>query len=152
MLNAVTTEHLNELQSRLPATVFGVDPVRYLEDPRRILEGKAKAVLRPSCVQDVSKIVGYANEHRLPIVPYSGGTGLVGGQIYPDVPEPLVISTERLNSIRSVWPSENVLVCDAGVTLSEVQLAAEQENRNHNFRTPYSGPIRFDISKIRAVF
>ena len=66
---------------------------------------------------------------RIGIVPYSGGTGLVGGQLMQDGPAPVVMSLERMNKIRAVYPSENVLVCDAGVILATVQQAAEDIGR-----------------------
>ena len=63
------------------------------------------------------------------MVPYGGGTGLVGGQITPDGPAPLLLSLERMTAIRAVHPSENVLVAEAGAILSDVQSAAEANGR-----------------------
>lgn len=65
----------------------------------------------------------------VPVVPYSGGTGLVGGQVAPDGPVPVVLSLARLNRIRAVYPSENVLEADGGVILKDIQSAAEATGR-----------------------
>ena len=58
-----------------------------------------------------------------------GGTGLVGRQVKPGGVVPLVISLERLNRIRAVYPQENVLVAEAGAILADVQAAAEEQGR-----------------------
>jgi FAD/FMN-containing dehydrogenase len=63
------------------------------------------------------------------IVPYGGGTGLVGGQVSPDGPEPLILSMERMAAIRGVWPEENVLVAEAGAVIADIQKAAEAAGR-----------------------
>ena len=59
------------------------DKAGYLEDWRGNFSGKAKAVLHPRNVQQVSELLAYADEHHIPIVTQGGNTGLVGGGI-PD--------------------------------------------------------------------
>ena len=63
------------------------------------------------------------------LVPYSGGTGLVGGQVMSNGPRAVILSLDRMTRIRQVYPSENVLVCDAGVVLADVQAAAARVDR-----------------------
>jgi len=98
----------------------------YLEDPRGNLEGKAGLVLAPRNVQEVAAIVRLCADNRVPIVPFGGGTGLVGGQIMTDGPDPVVLSLERMKAIREVLPLENTIVVEAGATLMAVQDAAEE--------------------------
>ena len=66
---------------------------------------------------------------RVGIVPYGGGTGLVGAQIMVAGPLPLVLSLERMNRTRGVYPDENVLLAEAGMILADVQAAAEAVDR-----------------------
>ena len=47
----------------------------------------------------------------------------------PDGPAPLLISLERMTAIRAVYPTENVLVAEAGAILADVQAAAEVADR-----------------------
>ena len=69
----------------------------------------------PRTVDEVSRIVRACAEARVGIVPYGGGTGLVGGQVMPEGAEaPLILSLERMNAMRGVWPEENVLIAEAG--------------------------------------
>ncbi len=118
---------------RLVAAVPGLrlDPAapRYLEEPRDRWAGQAAAVARPGSTAEVSAIISACAAARVPVVPYGGGTGLVGGQLMPDGPAPLILSLERMNAVRAVYPEENVLVADAGAILADVQSAAAEAGR-----------------------
>lgn len=111
-----------------PDVLREVEP-RYLEEPRGLFQGQAGLLVAPRSVEEVSAILTLANEARVGVVPYGGGTGLVGGQVAPDGPAPLILSLERMRAIRASYPEENVLVAEAGATLAEVQGAAEAVDR-----------------------
>ena len=63
-------------------------------------------------------------EARVGIVPYSGGTGLVGGQVFGDGPLPVILSFERMARIRDLDLADGVLTAEAGCILADVQAAA----------------------------
>lgn len=128
MLNPVTTEFQKTLRNLLPSAAFKEDSTPYLSEPRGRWAGQG-LVVAPSSTAEVAALVRACADARIGIVPYSGGTGLVGGQLLQDGPAPVVLSLERMNRIRAVYPSENVLVCDAGVILADVQTAAEKIGR-----------------------
>lgn len=102
---------------------------RYLQEPRQRFAGKGGLLAKPRTVQEVSELVRQAAAARVPVVPYGGGTGLVGGQVMPDGPAPLIVSLERMVAIRGVYPTENILVAEAGAILAEVQSAAAAADR-----------------------
>jgi len=52
----------------------------YLTEPRGRWKGQG-IVLAPSNTDEVAQIVQACNATRIGVVPYSGGTGLVGGQL-----------------------------------------------------------------------
>lgn len=54
-------------------------------------------VVKPLNSNEVAEIVKYANENKIPVVVYGGGTGLCGG-VSP-IKESIVISMERMNKI-----------------------------------------------------
>lgn len=129
MLNSADTVFLEKLGQALPpGTLRPVEP-RYLEEPRGRYQGQAASVLRPACVEDVSVILRMANEACVPVIPYAGGTGLVGGQLWESDVSPLLLSLERMDTIRSVDPVDNSLICDAGVILADIQAAAADVDR-----------------------
>ena len=117
------------LSDHLPPEVLAPVEPRYLEEPRGRYQGQAGLLAKPRNTREVATLVRLANEARVAIVPYGGGTGLVGGQVLPEGAVPLVISLERMNKIRAVYPQENVLVTEAGAILAEVQRAAQEHNR-----------------------
>lgn len=102
---------------------------RYLEEPRRRFVGHAGLLAVPRSVEEVSTLVRLASDARVPVVPYGGGTGLVGGQVMPEGPAPLILSMERMTAIRAIYPTENVLIAEAGAILDDVHQVAEQANR-----------------------
>jgi FAD/FMN-containing dehydrogenase len=53
----------------------------YMTEWREIWVGKSPLVMRPANTEEVSRILKLASETGTAIVPQSGNTGLVGGQI-----------------------------------------------------------------------
>ncbi|MCW1920147.1 FAD-binding oxidoreductase [Rhodobacter sp. KR11] len=128
MLNPCSPDFVASLAARLPDILTAPEP-RWLEEPRGKWPGQAGAVARPRSTAEVAEVVRACAAARVGIVPWGGGTGLVAGQVMGDGPLPLVLSLERMNRTRGVYPSENVMLVEAGMTLSEVHAAAEAVDR-----------------------
>ena len=128
-LNPADPAFADSLRDTLDARAFRELEPRYLEEPRGAWAGTAGLVLAPADVAGVSAILRRAEEARVPVVPYGGGTGLVGGQIKPDGPAPVILSLERMTAIRKVDPVENVAVVEAGVILEDIHRAAAAAGR-----------------------
>lgn len=125
MLNAVDGAFLDGLTAR------GIDVVppepRYLEEPRGRWPGIAAAVARPRNTAEVATILRAAQDARVPVVPYGGGTGLVGGQVRGADPAALILSLERMAAVRAV--DAQSLVIEAGATLECVHRVAAEAGR-----------------------
>jgi len=104
------------------------DPT-YLQEPRGRWPGRAGAVALPRSTEEVATILRACHAARVPVVPYGGGTGLVGGQVASEGPLALVLSLEKIAQVRALRPSENVLIAEAGCILADVQRAAEGAGR-----------------------
>lgn len=128
-LNPADADFLSLLEAVLPPGRLKAPEPRYLEEPRGRWQGIAGAVALPRSTEEVAAIVRACAAARVGIVPWGGGTGLVGGQILPEGPLPLILSLERMNRLRGVFPEENVILVEAGMTLAEVQAAAEGAGR-----------------------
>lgn len=100
---------------------------RYLEEPRGRWPGRAAGVARPHSTAEVARVLRAAAAARVAVVPYGGGTGLVGGQVKGEGPMPLVLSLERMTALRAIDPQS--LVVEAGATLQSVQAAAQTVGR-----------------------
>ena len=133
MLNTVTAQFIAQLQEILPAAAFPELSDKYLTEPRGRYHGSAGLLVAPYSTEQVSQIMKSASQARVAVVPYGGGTGLVGGQVLPNVeagaPAPLILSLGRMRKVRACYPEENVLVVEAGAILVEVHAAAARINR-----------------------
>ena len=101
----------------------------YLEDMRGNYQGRGEIVALPVTPEDVATIVRHCSDARVGLLPYGGGTGLVAGQISIDGPMPLILSLEKMTAIRATYPDESTMVVEAGVTLADVQKAADDIGR-----------------------
>ncbi|MCV2446524.1 FAD-binding oxidoreductase [Paracoccus sp. DMF] len=117
------------LAARLPDGVLRPVAPAYLEEPRGRYFGRAGLVAAPRNTDEVAAVVRACAAARVGIVPRGGGTGLVSGQVMPEGPAPLILSLERMTALRGIWPEENVLVAEAGMTLQAVRDAAAGAGR-----------------------
>ena len=105
------------------------DMVPFLTDWRRKWTGQALAVAQPDSAADVAAVVRWCVANRVAIVPQGGNTGLSGGAT-PDVQgRAIVLSTARLNRVRAIDPIGQTITVEAGVTLQQVQEAAQGVDR-----------------------
>jgi FAD/FMN-containing dehydrogenase len=51
----------------------------YLIDERQLFHGRARAVVFPGNVEQVSRVMNYCYDHGIPMVPQGGNTGYCGG-------------------------------------------------------------------------
>lgn len=93
-----------------------------LTDWRGRYHGHTDVFARPRTAQEVAQLVALCADHRLPITPQGGNTGLVGGSTPMGE---VLVSTDRLARIRSVDKAGGVLIAEAGVTLQAVRDAAD---------------------------
>ena len=127
-LNPADTAFADVLAQNLPPDTLGRPDARYLEEPRGRFLGRG-LLARPRSAEEVATIVRACAAGRVGIVPYGGGTGLVGGQVMPVAPAPVILSLERMSAIRAIYPQENILIAEAGAILADVQAAAAGVDR-----------------------
>ena len=68
-----------------------------LRDLRGTLTARPLCVVHPGSVEQVSILLQYANQERVPVVPFGAGSGVCGG-VLPQ-PEAIVIDLRRMNRI-----------------------------------------------------
>jgi len=128
MLNPASDTFLAHLRTFLPPQAFRAATDTVLTEPRGRWRGQGVPVA-PGSTAEVATLVAACAAARVGIIPWGGGTGLVGGQLMPDGPTPIILQLDRLRAIRAVHPTENVLIAEAGVTLRAVQEAAATADR-----------------------
>ncbi len=128
-LNPADDDFIQSLCLNLPSDLFSRAGPAYLEEPRGRWTGADAWLARPRSTDQVSQIVAACAAMRVGLMPYGGGTGLVGGQIAPAPARPLILSLERMDKIRAVHRRENIAIVEAGAILANVQQAARAEGR-----------------------
>jgi D-lactate dehydrogenase (cytochrome) len=98
----------------------------FLSDASFIREGHADRVVLPESVEEVSETVASANRERVPVTVSGAGTGTVGGRVAFGG---IILATDKLNRIKQIVHEERggFAVVEAGVILSDLQRAADQE-------------------------
>jgi FAD/FMN-containing dehydrogenase len=100
--------------------------LNYGRDWTRLYAPNPLAVVLPGSVEQVRQLVRYANEHRLPLVPSGGRTGLSGAAVA--CRGEIVVSLERLNRILDFDPVDRSVTCQAGVVTEVVQNFAREQD------------------------
>jgi glycolate oxidase len=77
----------------------------------------------PATAEEVAAVVGVCHQHRVPVTPRGGGSGVTGGAL--PVHRGVVLSLERLNAIIGVHPVDGYVVAEAGVVTADLCAAAE---------------------------
>jgi alkyldihydroxyacetonephosphate synthase len=112
-----------------PFRAFGVE---------RAFDRLADAVVRPGSTKEVSEIVALASRRQTPLVPYGGGTGLMGGAL--PVQGGIIVDLGRMNRVLAVNPTDLTAEVEAGLSLQEL----EEKLTEHGLmpgHDPYSLPI-----------
>ena len=126
--SAVTGELVSSLRAALGEGAVLVEPsdmAGYSVDWRGLYQGRPLAVVRPSTVAQVAKVVRLCAEAGAPVVPQGGNTSMVGGATPSGTGTAVVLSLERLRQVRAVDPVEMTMTVEAGLTLRQAQAAAE---------------------------
>ncbi|WP_328810549.1 FAD-binding oxidoreductase [Rhodococcus sp. NBC_00294] len=137
--------NVDSLREQLPAGSVVTDPDT-MEGYRRdsadlVPPGKPLAVLRPTTVDEVSTIMRWATANSIVVVARGAGTGLAGGATALD--GCLVLSLEKMTSIREIDVANQIAVVEAGVVNADVGRAVAQ----HGLFYP-PDPGSFEVSTI----
>src|SRR3954471_18921987 len=86
--------------------------------------GSAVALVRPRSTEEVRQVVLAAREHRVPLVPQGGRTGLFGGANAVD--GCVLLSTERMTEILELDVADQVAVVQPGVVNAQLSRAVAE--------------------------
>src|SRR6185437_4000141 len=126
-MNSSNLKNLAKLKSLLPAgEVFFKDSIieKYAGD-KWFAAHKPDVVVMPGSTKSVSKLLGFANRHNIPVTPRGAGYGYVGGCV--PIRGGIVLSLERMNRIKEINAADFVAVVQPGVVTEKIQLAVEKQ-------------------------
>ena len=101
-------------------------------------ERLADVVVRPGCTAEVADVVRWANAHRVPVIPYGGGTGVMGAVV--PAHGGLVLDMKRMNRVLDVDADSLTARVEAGMVLGDLEAVLAERGLmiGHD---PYSVPI-----------
>ncbi len=128
-----TDQHTRELHSAdalNPARAYHLSPSTSWRLPG--------AVVEPRSTEEVAHTVRLARRYRTPIVPFGGGTGVMGGTVSEQ--GVVIVDLKSMNKIRSLSAEDRVVWAEAGISLRDLDeaLSAEGLLLGHD---PWSVPI-----------
>jgi hypothetical protein len=82
---------------------------------------KPECVVQPAATDEVQKIVRWANEYQVPLVPVSSGPPHFRGDSDPEVEGAVIIDMTRMNKIIRVNAANRVAIVEPGVTYNQLQ-------------------------------
>lgn len=123
---ALAKELLARLKATLPAEAIleGGALAGRTEDWMRQQPLRAALLLRPATTAEVSSVLKLCHGAGQPVILHGGLSGLVHGA--DTTASDIVLSLERMRRIESIDAVQRVAVVEAGVTLQQLQEAAEQ--------------------------
>ena len=120
---------IEQAKLRFGAKAVITDPgeiAPWVIDWRGRVHGATPAILAPASTEEVAEIVRLAAEHRVPLVPQGGNTGMAAGATPPADGSALILSMRRMNRIRSISAENRLGVAEAGVILETLHHAADE--------------------------
>jgi FAD/FMN-containing dehydrogenase len=98
----------------------------YEQDWRKRERGKALAVVRPGSTDEVAATVKACAAAGISLVPQGGNTGLVVGSTPDTSGTQVVVSLQRMRTVRTLDADNLTMTVDAGCILQNLQEAARQ--------------------------
>ena len=102
------------------------------------LQRTADVVVLPRSTQQVAELVELASTHKVPVVPYGGGTGVMGAAL--PVRGGVLVDMKGLNRVLQVNATDRMVLVEAGVVLEDLARELEPHGLMPG-HDPWSVPI-----------
>ena len=103
-----------------------------------VFDRLADLIVRPADTRQVSRIMAFAQARGVPVIPYGGGTGVMGGVL--PMHGGIILDVRRLNRLLSVDPVSLTAEVEAGMVLEDLYDALKPYGLMPG-HDPYSVPI-----------
>ncbi|MBD3255256.1 MAG: FAD-binding protein [Candidatus Lokiarchaeota archaeon] len=105
------------------------------------IAGLPDLIVWPETTQQISEIMKFANSHKIPVVPYAEGSGVVGGAI--PVRGGIVLDVKKFNRIISINDKNLTITVEAGINGMnlERQLEAKGYRCGHIPQSLYTSSV-----------
>jgi FAD/FMN-containing dehydrogenase len=124
-------------ESRERLSFDAIDPGRLMARAN-VIESRVDVVVRPADTQQVAQVVRLANEERVPVVPYGGGTGVMGAVI--PLSGGIAVDLRRMDHVLEIRREDRLAVVQPGVVLTDLDGIAKHHGLQLG-HDPWSVPI-----------
>lgn len=100
-------------------------PPEYLTDALGRLHGEAAALVFPLSTEEVSGVLRYAHEHRVPVTPRGAGTNLVGSTV--PLQGGMILDFSRMNRVLELDKDTMTVTVEPGILLQDLQAYVERQ-------------------------
>src|SRR5262245_52742179 len=97
LARALGAECVDWSADALAAHAHDTWPLSLLQVYQGRLTARPACVVSPTSTAQVVATLRYANEHRIPVAPFGGGSGVCGGVL--PTPSTIVLDTRRMNRL-----------------------------------------------------
>lgn len=111
-MKKIDTEELKKIVGAENATDNLADLYAYSGDAS-VHQAMPQVVVRPRSIEQVQKIVRYANKEKIPVVPRGAGSGTSGHAVPID--GGIVLDMKRMNKILEIVPEDMLVRVEPGV-------------------------------------
>ncbi len=118
---------ISDIREAVSGSIISDISPLYFSEPRGVYKNKSLHIIKPRSTKEVSKCLKLATKYKIGVVPWSGGTGLVGGQIAPDKYN-VTLSLEKMNKIKNFSSVNQSLEVEAGVILESIHEFVDKKN------------------------
>jgi len=124
----IVVENLQAVVGKEWVSTRGVDRIAYSYDVWPVITNQVhrgdvpywpEIIVWPKTPDDVQAVLQIASEHQLPIVPYAGGSGCVGG-IVP-LHSGITLDVKRMDQVLEIDPISRKVTVEAGIHLQELE-------------------------------
>ena len=122
----VTSEHVTTDKNRLDELSWDALSEGRLHPAKRPEVTLPFCSVLPGSTNEVRRIVLLANEERVPIIPYGGGSGLMGGAL--SVEAGIVVDLRRMNQILDVDTQARSVRVQSGTVLEALEKRLNRDN------------------------
>lgn len=105
------------------------DMARYMDDLQGVVSATPHAILRPANTGEVQAALRWCAREGRSVVPQGGLTGLTGAAVPEGIENAIILSLERMNSIREIDVAGSTMCVDAGTVLGDIRKTAEDHGR-----------------------
>jgi FAD/FMN-containing dehydrogenase len=97
-------------------------------DHRLIVHSKSSLLVRPRDVDDVQRVILWANETLTPLVPVSSGEPHLRGDTIPTAPRSVIVDLSGINRVLKINRRNRLALIEPGVTYSQLLPELRKEN------------------------